>query len=139
MYEFDLVYSRDLGRVHFTDRELHVCFNIYMRPKNELNQKPKNKLKDVTIIRQDSKKYKSSPYDIRMCYWGDGTAGKILKSDESYAGEYKIIINNKEKYNEIYNFITTFDWNNHFKNIAMKRIKQWQIIDVLEEHIENIE
>lgn len=138
MYEFDLMYSNDLGKVHFTDRKLHVCFNIYVRPEDGLNKKPKNKLKDITIVRQDSKKYENSPYDIRMCYWGDGTAGKILKDHESYAGEYKIIINNKERYGEIYNFITTFDWNGHFKNIAMKRIKQWQIIEVLEQHIEGI-
>lgn len=139
MYEFDLIYSEDLGNVYFTDRELHVCFNIYIRPKLGLNKQPKNRLKDVTIIRQDSKKYKDSPYDIRMCHWGDGTAGKILEEYESYAGEYKIIINNDKKYDQIYNFITTFNWNGYFKNISMKRIKQWQIIEILEDNIEDIE
>lgn len=139
MYEFDLIKSIDLGKVYFTDRKLHVCFNIYKRPTHGLNTKPKSKLKDITIIRQDSKKYDSASYDIRMCYWGDGTAGKILAKNETYAGEYKIKINNKDRYDEIYNFITTFDWNGHFKNIAMKRIKQWQIIEVLEENIKGIE
>lgn len=138
MYEFNLIYSEDLGEVYFTDRELHVCFNIYARPKLGLNKQPKNRLKDVTIIRQDSKKYKDSPYDIKMCYWGDGAAGKILKEHESYAGEYKIIINNDERYDQIYDFITTFNWSGHFKNIAMKIIKQWQIIKILEDNIEGI-
>lgn len=139
MYEFDLIYSEDMGKVYFTDRELHVCFNVYKRPDEGLNKKPNTKLKDITIIRQDSAKYEDSPYDVRMCYWGDGTAGKILKDDESYAGEYKIIINNQDRHKEIYGFITTFNWNEYFDNIAMKRIKQWQIIEVLERHIPNIQ
>lgn len=28
MYEFDLIYSEDLGVQHFSDRDLHCCFNI---------------------------------------------------------------------------------------------------------------
>ena len=41
MYEFDLVYSEDLGIKHYTDRDLHCCFNVYKRPENgELNKKP---------------------------------------------------------------------------------------------------
>jgi len=139
LYEFNLIYSEDLGERIYTDRKLHCCFNIYKRPENkELNKKPINKLKDIKITRQDSKNYDKALFDIRMCYWGDGTAGKILKENENYSGEYKIKIMNKEKHQEIYNFITTFDWNKHFNNIAMKRIKQWQIIDVLLKNIKNI-
>ena len=33
MYEFDLVYSEDLGVQHYSDRDLHCCFNIYSRIK----------------------------------------------------------------------------------------------------------
>ena len=32
MYYFDLVKSVDLGKTWFTDRYLHCCFNIYVRP-----------------------------------------------------------------------------------------------------------
>ena len=74
-----------------------------------------------------------------MCYWGDGSAGKILTDGESYSGEYKIKINNKEKYDEIKEFIETFDWNGYVKGIAMKRIKQYHIVEVLKTHIEGIE
>jgi len=34
MYEFDLLYSEDLGCRTYTDRYLHCCFNIYKRPTN---------------------------------------------------------------------------------------------------------
>lgn len=140
LYEFDLIQSIDLGVQIYTDRELHCCFNIYKRPSSGvINKKPKTKLKDIAIIRQDSKKYQEVKEDIRMCYWGDGTAGKILLDGESYSGEYKIIINNKERYNEIKNFIINFDWNDYIKGIAMKRLKQYQIIEVLQNNIENIE
>ena len=58
MYEFDLIYSEDLGVQHYTDRDLHCCFNIYKRPEDgEFNKKPVAKLNDITIYRQDSKRY----------------------------------------------------------------------------------
>lgn len=93
MYEFDLVYSENLGTQVYSDRELHCCFNIYQRPENgKLNTKPKLKLEDITIYRQDSSLYDCIDYDIRICYWGDGSAGKVLKDEESYSAEYKIKI-----------------------------------------------
>lgn len=139
MFEFDLIYSEDLGEEKYTDRKLHCVFNIYKRnAKGVLNKRPSKTIKDITIIRQDSKGYKEAPFDIRMCYWGNGSAGKILKDGESYSGEYKIKINNEERKEEIKEFIETFDWNTYIKGIAMKRIKQYNIIDVLKEHIKDI-
>ena len=139
MFEFDLIYSEDLGEEKYTDRKLHCVFNIYKRnAEGVLNKRPSKTIKDITIIRQDSKGYKEAPFNIRMCYWGNGSAGKILKDGESYSGEYKIKINNEERKEEIKEFIETFDWNTYIKGIAMKRIKQYNIIDVLKEHIKDI-
>ena len=47
-------------------------------------------------------------FDIRMCYWGDGTAGKILNENETYSGEYKIQIHNKLLYNRIFSLFLNF-------------------------------
>lgn len=139
MYEFDLVYSEDLGMQHYTDRDLHCCFNIYKRPESgELNKKPVSKLNDITIYRQDSNGYESRNFDIRMCYWGDGTAGKILKEGEHYAAEYKIKINNIEKREEIIRILSTFNWKEYLHCIAMRKIQQFHIIDVLQKNIEGI-
>lgn len=140
LYEFDLVHSEDLGKQRYTDRDLHCCLNIYRRPNDStLNKKPVNRLKDVLIVRQDSKKYNEiEDYDVRMCYWGDGTAGKILSDDEEYSAEYKIIINSDSKRNEIKSFIEGFDWNKYVKGIAMKRLKQYQIIEVLQNNVKGI-
>ena len=32
MYEFDLIYSEDLGERYYSDIPLHCCFNIYRKP-----------------------------------------------------------------------------------------------------------
>lgn len=139
MYEFNLVYSEDLGIKHYTDRDLHCCFNVYKRPENgELNKKPTAKLNDITIYRQDSKGYENKDYDIRMCYWGDGTAGKILNPDEHYSAEYKIKINNKDLKDSIANCLNTFDWKSYLKCIAMRKIQQFHIIDILKENVKGI-
>ena len=139
MYEFDLVYSEDLGIRHYTDRDLHCCFNIYRRPENgELHSMPVAKLKDITIYRQDSKGYKEKDFDIRMCYWGDGSAGKILSNDEHYSAEYKIKINNDELREDIIKVLTTFDWKEYLSCIAMRKIQQFHIVDVLKENVKDI-
>jgi len=140
MYEFDLIYSEDLGVHRYTDRDLHCCFNIYKRPESgEHNKKPVSKLNDITIYRQDSVGYKDKDYDIRMCYWGDGTAGKILKEDEHYSAEYKIKINNEEKREDIIRILTTFNWREYLNCIAMRKIQQFHIVDVLVQNVDNIQ
>ena len=139
MYEFDLVHSEDLGKLLFSNKKkVHCCLNVYVRPKNGLNKKIQNKLKDITIIREDKKDYEKIEYDIRMCYWGDGTAGKILTEEEHYSGEYKIIIHNKELRDEIINLFNTIDWSKELNSTAMRRIKQYHIIQVLKKYIPNI-
>lgn len=139
MYEFDLIYSEDLGIHHYTDRDLHCCFNIYSRPQNgELNKKPTIKLNDITIYRQDSKNYENRDFDIRMCYWGDGTAGKILQNDEHYSAEYKIKINNPAIKDRVIEVFVNFDWKNYLSCIAMRKIQQFHIMDVLVNEIPEI-
>ena len=139
-YEFDLIYSEDLGLQTYTDRKLHCCFNIYKLPESgEFNKKKSNKLKDLTIVRQDSKNYNSiTDFDLRMCYWGDGTAGKILTENESYSGEYKIIIHNEKLKNKIISVLENVDWKEEINAIAMRRIKQYQIYEILKKYIPEI-
>lgn len=139
LYEFNLVHSEDLGKLVFSNKKkVHCCLNVYIRPKNGLNKKIPTKLKDVTIVRQDKKGYEDIEFDIRMCYWGDATAGKILKEGESYSGEYKIIIHNKELKDDIINLLSTIKWKDEIDSVAMRRIKQYHIIQVLKKYIPNI-
>lgn len=139
LYQFDLIHSEDLGILIFSgDRKVHCCLNIYARPKNGLNKKVSNKLKDIEIVRQDSKKYKDFEFDIRMCYWGDATAGKILTDDEHYSGEYKIKIHNYNLKDRIIKVLSNTNWKKELNSTAMCRIKQYHIVDVLRREIPNI-
>lgn len=139
MFEFDLIYSEDLGMQCYTDRNLHCCFNIYKRPKSgELNKRTLNKLKDITIYRYDNKDYDNKEFDIRMCYWGNGSAGKILKDGEKYSAEYKIKINNEELKDRIIEVLTTFNWKDYLDCIAMRCIKQFHIFEILRENVKGI-
>ena len=140
MYKFDLLYSEDLGELIFSgDRKVHCCLNIYVRPKNGLNKKKSSKLKDVEIVRNDSKRYKDFEFDIRICRCGDATAGKILKDGETYSGEYKIKIHNEALKDRIIDVLTNTDWKKELKSVtAMLYISQYNIIDVLKREIEGI-
>lgn len=138
-YMFDLIYSEDLGVHKYSDRELHCCFNIYARPRNNiLHKKPITKLTDISIHRQDSRGYADIDYDIRMCYWGNGGAGKILKEDEHYSAEYKIKINNADLKDKILDVLNNFDWKCYLNCIAMRKIQQFHIVDVLRKEIPEI-
>ena len=112
--------------------------DLYKRNPKGLNKPIKNKLKDITIIRQDSKGYENKEFDIRMCYWGNGSAGKILKDNDTYSAEYKIQIHNKELKNRVIEVLSNADWKNELNKIAMLKIQQFHIIDLLTREIKEI-
>lgn len=140
LYKFDLIYSEDLGETTYSGRNPHCCFNIYERPLRGINETEKKHIDGIVFYRQDKQGYESiKDYDIRMCHWGNGTVGKILTNDnEHYSGECKIKITHPRK-NEIIEFFNTFDWKEYTKGIAMKRLKQYQIINALVDNIDGLE
>mgnify|MGYP002552145899 CR=1 FL=1 len=140
-YDFDLIYSEDLKERSYSDIKLHCCFNIYKRNKKGLNKPISTKLKDIKIIRQDSKNYNEiQDYDIRMCYWGNGSAGKILTdTNDIYSGEYKIIIHNQELKPKILEILHNVDWKQELNKIAMIRIKQYDIVNLLKREIPELQ
>jgi hypothetical protein len=140
LYEFDLIYSEDLGLQQYTDRNLNCVLNIYRRPNNGLNKKPNFKMKDLTIIRDAHKGYNEyQDYDLRMVYWGSGCAGKILSpQDKRYAGEYKITIHNEKIKDRIIEILSNTDWHKELKFIAMLRIKHYHIYNLLKREIPEI-
>lgn len=140
LYEFDLVWSEDLGVQQYSDRKIHCCLNIFKRSENGLNKKPKFKMKDITIRRESNKGYDDiEKYDLRMVYWGSGSAGKILSpSDKKFAGEYKIIIHREELKTKIIEVLSNADWHKELKVIAMMRIKHYHIYNLLKREIPEI-
>lgn len=74
-------------------------------------------------------------YDLRFVYFGSGCCGKVFdKNEESktYAGEYKIKIDDRNKDKQaIIDFIKSYDWNGNCKSISMKRISKQDILHEL--------
>lgn len=140
LYEFDLVKSIDLGRdILYTDRKLHCCFNIYRRPSNgKLNNRKINTLDCVKLIRQDSKNYEKEWCDVRLCYWGNGSAGKLLYDDNKvYSAEYKIQIHECFK-KDVIRVLEEVKWRDRITAISMLRIGKVDVIELLKEKIEGI-
>lgn len=132
LYKFDLAYSEDLGLQNYSGTDLHCCFNIYKRPESgKVNPKPCLKLKDISIFRHDTKGYADKEADIRICYWGNGSAGKVLSEGESYSAEYKIKVNNPALKERVISVLSSFDWQGYLKGIAAKVIPQHQVYAVL--------
>ena len=137
MYEFDLLYSEDLGELVFSEcRKVRCCLNIYVRPEKGLNKKSKKTLKDVEIVRSDSKKYSNFEYDIRMCQWGD--VGKILKEGENYSSEYKIKIHNEDLKDKIVDILFNTDWKKEITPTTLCGLCKHHIIEVLKRNIPEI-
>lgn len=139
MYKFNLLYSEDLGELTFSgNRKVHCCLNIYVRPKNGLNKRRTSKLKDLEIVRNDSKKYKDFDFDIRLCGWG-ASAGKILSEGEIYSAEYKIKIHNDDLREKIIDVLTNVDWSRELNSTTARKIQQFHIINLLKREIKGIQ
>lgn len=138
-YEFDLIHSEDLGVINYSDREVHCCFNIYVRPHSgNLNTRVDlYKLPDWLKIEEKitnsnpkrNKEYTGMP-DIRICSWG--SAGEVVANSDSYVKELGFYVYHEQYKNSFINFIDSFkysdfDWavnKTQSPNITIWRMRQ---------------
>ena len=143
LYDFDLIYSEDLGKRNYSNKELHCCLNIYKRPSNGLNKKPNYKLKDLEIIeyRRDGRDIKiPDNYDYAMGSFGAGCVGKQIERTGQYALECYFYIKNPTLKTDILNILKTTDWKDLSKGISgTYRLPQWKILKYIKEQIPEIE
>lgn len=140
MYEFDLVYSEDLGLKEYSGVKLHCCFNIYIRPRGELNKKVDYKLKDVEVreYRRSGTYVKPQHYDFGMCSWGNSSCGKEVEYIGQYAQEQYIIIKNEKFRNEIMTLCKNTDWRNLCGSVSSAKLQTWRIYKYIKESIKGI-
>ena len=141
MYEFDLIYSEDLGIKKYSNRDIHCCFNIYKKPKSGINIKPPSyKLKDVEVIevRRGSKDMPPDRYDFAMCTWGDGSCGKIIDYPGQYAQEHYIIIHNENFREIILKICFETDWRHLYPSVSSAKLQTWKILKHFKDNIPNI-
>ena len=141
MYEFDLVYSEDLGLRNYSGKQLHCCFNIYKRPQSgKLNKRPNYKLKDVTIIeyRKGGNLFIPPGYDYVMVTYGTAI-GKVPNKVGQYCHESYFYIKNKKLKSKVLDVLKNYDWKSISKGISTPVLVQWRIFKVLKEQIPRLE
>lgn len=145
LYEFDLIYSEDLGIREYSDRDVHCCLNIYKRPKGgNFNKRPNHKLKDVIIHEvtrtnnpKRNKVYNGN-YDIRIVAWG-ARVGEEIMGSEKYANEFFIEVKNQEYKEEVVKVMRQTKWEEVYPMTAMKNLLHWQVYKHLREMIPELE
>lgn len=140
MYEFDLVYSENLGKRQYSDREVHCCLNIYKRNIKGLNSKPNYKLKDIDIVECRLGNKNILDFDLRLLAWGTGEnniklGGLLNNSNKKYAKEFFIIIHNKSLKDKIIDILKNVDWCEIYPMTATPNLLQWQVYKYLKEQI----
>lgn len=133
LYQFDLIYSEDLGIKNYSNRKLHCCFNIYKRPKIK-KEKPNNKLQDIKII--GWRKAKQTDCDFYYCCYGD--IGRIVDKNCELVNINGIIIKNKNITNEIVEVFKETNWKKLYPSISTPNLLQWQVVKVLKEQIKGL-
>lgn len=141
MYEFDLIYSEDLGIRKYSDIDIHCCFNIYKRPQQGLYKSPlKYGLKDIQVIefRRGGKNIAPKEYDFGMCTWGDGSCGKQIEYQGQYAQEHYIIIKNLFLKEKILKLCKETDWRHLYPSVSSAKLQTWKILKYIKEQIPDI-
>lgn len=140
MYEFNLVYSEDLGIREYSGKPIWCCFNIYKKPLNGMNKIRRDyKLEDVTVIRNARGENAKVPenYDFGMCTWGSG-CGKQVGYVGQYAQEHYIIINNEDLRDKILEVCYNTDWCNLYPCVSVPKLQTWKIYKQFKDMIPDI-
>ena len=143
IYKFDLIYSEDLGKIYYSDRKIHCCFNIYKRPPSGIFNKPRKFGNSEILEIRESIKNKNPKrnrvvsgfdYDIAICAWGGGI-GKVLNFEGQYVKEFYIKIKKIELRDKIMNLIKFAKWEEIYPMTAVPNLLHWQVYKYVEENI----
>ena len=138
MYEFDMVYSEDLGKRTYSDRKVHCVLNIYKRNAKGLNPKPNFDLKDVVLKGVATGKSRNDKvpeiYDFSVCGFG-ASVGNFCDYDGQYCQQIYVTINNDQYREQITKVIQDTDWLKLYGMTATPKLKHWMINKRLREQI----
>lgn len=138
LYEFDLVYSEDLGKQNYSGVDLHCCFNIYKRPSSGvLNNKPKL----IEIDGLEVIEYRRGGHNIStrvnkdyykaICAWGD--VGASVKTVGDYVKELYFITDCPR----IKSVIDSIDWKCEIKGISAKNLTMGLALEIIQSKLNN--
>ena len=135
LYEFDLIYSEDLGKQDYSGVLLHCCFNIYKRPESGKNNKKREiVIPNLEVIeyrrdKNDSYRKKVKPdYFKSICSWGSGSLGKEPTEIGQYSME--LYFYSKDEYTK--EIVNSIDWYNEVSCISMKKLPKGLALEIIE-------
>ena len=140
LFDFDLIYSENLTNLKYSGVDVHCCFNIYKRPLNELNKKPKFELKDINFnihVRGRKTQENFNNSHIRICAFG--SVGKSCKFPNQYCKEFLIDINNENLKEKIIEVIKNANWKKEYVMASPYSLTKWQVVKYLKKMIPEIE
>ena len=131
LFEFELVYSEDLGKLPYSGKMVHCCLNIYKRNEEGLLRKPSFKLDKIEIVSYvRGKSFPPVNYDYAICGWGNKT-GQEIEYPGQYAQEFYVIVNDIESKNKVLEFLRKVDWEKIYPSTAAKKLQVWKIEKLL--------
>ena len=135
LYEFDLVYSEDLGIKEYSGVDLHCCFNIYKRPEKGLNGKPKAPtIEGLTVVEYRRDKEDSYRKKVKDGYfhsigsWGNGSVGITPKHIGYYSMELYFYSDNQK----IIDVVMSIDWRDEVKSISGKKLPKGLALEIIQ-------
>lgn len=138
MYEFDMVYSEDLGKRTYSDRKVHCVLNIYKRNQKGLNPKPNFDLKDVVLKGVATGKSRNDKvpeiYDFSVCGFG-ASVGKFCDYDGQFCQQIYFTIKDGRYKDEVKKLIENADWKNMYGMTATPKLNHWMINKYLKKQI----
>ena len=141
LYEFDLVYSEDLGIKEYSGVDLHCCFNIYKRPENGLNSKPKAPtIEGLTVVEYRRDKEDSYRKKVKDGYfhsigsWGNGSVGVIPKHIGYYSMELYFYSDNQK----IIDVVMSIDWRDEVKSISGKKLPKGLALEIIQSKLSTV-
>jgi hypothetical protein len=108
LFEFDLVDSVPLGVLKYSGVQVDCCFNLYKRPSNGLNKKENLKNDLFSIHRDDQEGYNLLKEDL--CIFRRGASSGKEKLENKHTQTYKIIVNDRNRVDEVKQRILSYDW-----------------------------
>lgn len=135
LYDYDLIYSENLGINKYSGIEKHCCLNIFKKPKSK-KSKPKHNYKDIKII--GWRKAKVTDCDLYICCYGS-SIGKFVEKDSKLVNINGIQIHNERLKEKITYVLNNADWRKEYPMMSTPNLLQWQIYRYLKEQIPELE
>jgi len=136
-YEYDLIYTEDLGTDDYSGISIHCCLNIYKRPET-LNKKKNYELQNVKIEEhhRTNNPLLNNISDYRICSFGN--IGKIVEYPNRYCKELCINVSDRWR-NEVISLLSKTDFHKEFPSVSSPYVAKWQIYKYIKENIPEIE